>query len=333
MATAPNTPKPNTIEDSDPQIKAFDMWKEECYRNKEHYLNWGTTKLNEALRGTKGGMSVLIGGQPNFGKSQLLTNIISNILINNEDVIVIDYSLDDPRNKRLTQYIASSAKLDMNTVDFINTVTDKAKLDRFDEACSRFKKWLESNKLYIFESSSDESTVNQASIKFIVDKTEEIRKRHPTSKLIVAIDSLNDIEVSIRSDDPYVRSEASAKELNRLIVRTNSVLLASTHIRKNGGRRPTLEDLKGNNFLAYSAKVAIGVHNDIKLNKKKAQVFWIGKRPDGTTVDMPILEAHFLKSKVSDFNGAIVFKQWPAQARLEEPEDQSSYIDMIYGKV
>jgi len=316
------------------QVSIFDNWKEECLKEKEYYLDWGTPMLNTALMGAKGGMSVLISGAPNHGKSIFLTTTIGNLIRNNKDVVIIDFTLDDPCNKRITQYIAANSKLDMNTVDFINTVTDTVKLDRFDMACKIFRSWIENNKLYMYESSSSvDSNVNQASIKFIVQKTEEIRAKHPNSKIVVSIDSLNDIEVGIKNDDPYVKSESVAKELNRLITRTDSLLLASTHLRKSGGRRPTLEDLKGNNYLAYSAKVAIGIYNDIKLNKDKAKVYWLAKKLDGSTVQFPIVEAHFLKSKVSSFNSVISFMQWPAQARLEEPEDQDQYISMIYGAV
>jgi len=264
--------------------------------------------------------------------SQVLTFLSRNILARNRDAIVVDFTMDDPKSKRITQYIAAMAHLDMNTVDFMNNVIDPDKIDRFVKACNEFKSWVDSGRLLMWESGSN-GNGSQSDIKFIISKTEEIRRENPSAKVVVILDSLNDIEAMVKSDDPYVRSESVTKELNRLIVRTDSVLIASTHLRKNGGRRPTLEDLKGNNFLAYSAKVVIGIHNDMKLNKGKAKVFWTGKKPDGEKVDLPIVEAHFLKSKVSDFNSIIVFQQWPSQARLKEAENQETYLDIIYGGV
>jgi replicative DNA helicase len=316
------------------QLQSFNAWKEDCLKPKQYFLDWGTPKINAALRGIKGGMSVLVAGQPNFGKSQLLTTVAVNILNSNqEDVIIIDFTLDDPKSKRITQYIASMAALDMNTIDFANNITDKNKLERFHTACEVFQNWIFQDKLLMYENSLDDFSGAQSKMSFITNTVETLRKNNPNKKIVVMIDSLNDVELNSRTDDPYLKSEQSSKELNRLITQTSSILIASNHLRKNGGKRPTLEDLKGNNFLAYSAKVVIGIHNDVKLNKGNAKVFWVGERPDKSKVNLPIVEAHFLKSKVSDFNGAVIFQQWPSQARLKEVENQERYLDMIYSEV
>jgi replicative DNA helicase len=329
-------PNPELIPNQD--IKAnkedFERWIAECKKDKSFYLDWGSDKLNYALKGIKGGMSLLVGGVANFGKSQMLTFMARNLLNANENILVADFTLDDPKNKRITQYVASMAHLDMNTVDFVNRVYEIEKLKRFEEACREFENWINSGKLFIWESSSGlMNAESRSDIRFIVSKTEKLKRDNPSKKIIILLDSLNDLEATVRSDDPYVRSESLTKELNRLIVRTESILIASTHLRKNGGRRPTLEDLKGNNFLSYSAKVVIGIHNDMKLNKDRAKVFWTGKKPNGQEVNLPIMEAHFLKSKVSDFNSIIAFQQWPSQARLKEADNQDMYLDIIYGEM
>lgn len=307
------------------QVDYFDDWKNSCLKEKNYFLNWGGQQLNEALRGTSEGMSILLGGQSNHGKSILMTNTVLDLLKLNEDLIVIDFTLDDPKKKRITQYIASMSKVDMNKVDFANNMTNETEIFRFNESCSTLREWLAKGKLQLFENSSDDiEMINQASIRFLESKTEEIRKENKKAKIVVAIDSLNDIEV--KGEDALARSEGIAKSINRMITRNGVVLIASTHLRKNGGRRPTLEDVKGNNFLAYSAKVIIGVHNDVKLQKDKAKVFWKQKTIDGSMINMPVIESHFLKSKVSDWNGVLFYRQWPSWGRVEEMDEVSSKV-------
>lgn len=318
------------------QLSDFEAWLDYCTKEKEYYLDWGSPLMNEALRGARGGMSILIGGLPNFGKSIYLTSTTLKILENNDNLVVVDFSLDDPKSKRITQYVASLSRLEMNTVDFANQIEDIVSREKFEVACNMIKNWIKNNNLYIYENSSGTTDiVNQAEIKFISDSITKLRDKHPDKKLVVIIDSLNDIEAAniSRNDDPLVKSEGITKQLNRCIVRNDALLLATTHLRKNGGRRPTLEDLKGNNFLAYSAKAAIGIHNEMKLLDTKAKVYWEYLKKDNITrVRMPVVEAHFIKSKVSAFNGTIFFKQWPARGRVEEgePELQKRLREIIY---
>lgn len=311
----------------------FDNWYTDCIKEKEYFLDWGSPLLNEAFRGAKEGTTILMAGSPNYGKSSLLTSIILNILNNNKDLVVVDFTIDDPINKRLTQYIANLSKLEMNTVDFANNIDNNVKRERFNQSCLKVKGWVNNKELYLYESSTDET--NQSSISFIIKTLEDIRKTNPNKKIVASIDSINDIEPGIRTDDTMLRSESVAKELNRLVNRTDSLLLATTHLRKNGGRRPTLEDLKGNNFLAYSAKCAIGIFNDIKQNKDKAKVHWTARHQDGTQSTMPVIEAHFLKSKISSFNEAIMFKQIPAMAYVQEADEATQKIlqQMMFGAI
>jgi len=127
-----------------------------------------------------------------------------------------------------------------------------------------------------------------------------------------------------------------AQALSQAIKLVGAVGVLATHLRKNENKRATLEDIKGNSHLAYSAKVVIGVFNDAKVKRNKSQVMWDEIRRDGSVVAMPILEAHFLKAKTSDYNGVICFKQWPALGRVIEPDDpaeQKSLQDLVFGGV
>jgi len=56
------------------------------------------------------------------------------------------------------------------------------------------------------------------------------------------------------------------------------------HLRKNDGRRPGLDDLKGNNFLAYDLKVAIGVYNEAKRRCRSGATRTTWTKPAGPSL-------------------------------------------------
>lgn len=321
------------------QYDRFEKWRAECLRDKTYYLNWGGSLFNEALRGANEGDTIFVCGAPNAGKSMVLTSTLINLLKLNDDLVVLDFSVDDSEKKRITQYIANLSNLNMNDVTFANKTLGPNEMALFNTACDTVGEWFKNNRLFVYESVGDgESLTLQASTKFIKTTVEDVRRNNPNKKIVVAIDALNDVELDYGNKKVYTElgeERLLAEEINRIILKNKCLLIATSHLRKNNNRRPTLEDVKGNSFLAYSAKVAIGIFNDMKINKDRCKVSWCEHRKDGITYRMPVIEAHFLKSKVSDFNGVICLKQWPSKGKVEEPDQilQKEYQDMVFGAI
>ena len=69
------------------QIKEFEQWKNYCESEKDFFVDWGSPLMNEALRGARGGMSILVGGMANTGKTSLITSTVLRILEKNDDRI------------------------------------------------------------------------------------------------------------------------------------------------------------------------------------------------------------------------------------------------------
>lgn len=267
--------------------------------------------------------------------SQLMTSMMINLLKNNEDVTILDFTLDDPTNKRITQYVAGLANVEMNLVDYANKIVKPEDTQRFKDGCEMFRHWMSNGSMYLYESSNKDGD-NQAQIGFISKTVQEVRKKIGDRKLVIVIDAINDVDNSkVKIEDNYARSESVSKELNKILIQNDAILFASSHIRKNGGKRPTLEDMKGNSYLAYSAKVVIGIHNDMKLMKDKSKIFWKKKLSTGDIIKMPVLEAHFLKSKVSNFNSSINFLHEPSKGLVREPDQQTALLlkELIYSEM
>lgn len=322
------------IEESvSPQLRDLQEWKDKCLSEKSNFLNWGFPELSSALRGAQGGDSILIASCPNYGKSQLQTCVVINVLRNNDDCIVLDFTMDDSKRKRITQYIANLSGLEMNAVDYANKLESEEERLKFSKAYSLLESMVREGRLNLYESSisdSDGRPIVQNTVDFISRKVHKEREDNPDKKIVICIDSLNDITNGKYSTDDFERSQSVSSELSSLITRTQSILLATSHLRKVSGRRPTMDDVKGNNFLAYSAKAIIGIHNDVKLNDKDARLYWLNEIHGDR---LPIVEARFLKNKVASFNSTIFYRQIPALGRLIEcnKEEIDTYNKAVRG--
>jgi len=79
------------------------------------YVDFGCPILNEATLGLDEGVFI-VAGPPNFGKSAWVLNIYNQVLLNNMNVDVLDFSLDDSFDNRVRNSIARIAQTPINWV-------------------------------------------------------------------------------------------------------------------------------------------------------------------------------------------------------------------------
>ena len=278
---------------------------------------------------------ILIAGNPNVGKSQLLSTLNLQLLAANADVHLIDFTLDDPKRKRLTQYAANLARIEMNRIDFANHLSDPNQLRRYDAALVTLSQWFTAGRLELHAATGRDAngrTVLQSAFAFIRATVEAAARNYPDQKLVVSLDALNNVIVDPNMTDEFVTARLITEKLETLISEFDVLLVATSHLRKNNGRRPELEDLKGNNALSYAAKAPSWDLQRRQAPQRRCQCL-LG-RCQAARVRRPIVEAHFLKSKVSAFNGCIPFMQWPAWGKVEEaaPNLIPTFLAQSYGK-
>ena len=316
------------------QLEDLDSWHADCLKEKQRYLDFGSDGFNKALLGTAPGTSIYIAGAPNMGKSQVQTSLVLKLLENNPDVVICDCTLDDNKNKRLQHYAANLAHLPMNQIAYANKITEEKDLVTFTKAVNTLKNYIKDEKLFVYEASrnlQEGGAIAQDSVRFIKAEMLRLRERFPNKKLVLIIDSLNDVVVSKTETDDFKLSKLIVNALDAVLMESKSILIATTHLRKVNGRRPTTDDLKGNSCLAYEAKVIVGIYNDVSMRSQSADIYWATDSDPNRK--LPVVEACFVKNKVSDFKGIIPCQQWPAQARVcEAPlEIQQTLLARIYG--
>lgn len=317
----------------------FSKWQSYIETPKQAYLIWEGERTNESLKWLVPGSSLVIAGHTNHGKTSLMMSMVAGLLSNNPDLMVIDFTIDDPETKRRSQYAAILANLPINSVlNYKKALHTDKDIQSFATAHKVLESWDKDDRLVIFEAmaKSDDKFIDQNKASFIIKTVQQYRDQYPDRKIVFMIDAINDVEYDLRNVFGELDQEkALCMDLQKLAIGTKSIMMANVHIRKNMLKRPSLEDIKGNSYTAYRATVAIGVFNDAKANGiHKTKVLWSEESNTGHIVSYPVLEVWFLKSKVDDCKFPVIpYQQWPHKGRAKEiANSPDQFVNLIYGE-
>lgn len=279
--------------------------------------------VTEQLEGLDSGL-YLFAGKSNHGKSAIMMNMMFDACSHEPNKLFgLYYSLDDSKKEIIPRFIAmdqripigiaakpqryqniiNNAYANQNSNDDFMDFNIPDEILKYEEQLEKRKAGLDNlrnnvNKLKIEDSNK---------IKNINDMHEHIkmvltylRAIDPEYKLLIAIDSINDLRLTKKPDDNDILGEV-ARQVKHWTVEFDCPIFASTHIRKlNGTRRPTIEDLKDSTVLVYEASVVWIVYNDVSENKQAAKIYQL---QEGGEFKEPILEIDWAKNKKSSFKG------------------------------
>lgn len=329
--------------------RAYSSWKTYIDTPKQAYLVWDGERTNESLRWLVPGTSMVIAGHTNHGKTSLMMSMIAGLLRNNPELMVVDFTIDDPATKRYTQYVSILGNLPINSVlNHKVAINSEKDIQGLALANQMMESWDRDERLVIFEAMTREgdSFVDQNKASFIIKTVEGFRQKYPDRKLIFLIDAINDVEYDLgHTFGELDQEKALCRDLQKLAIGTESIMMANVHIRKNMLKRPTLEDIKGNSYTAYRATVALAAYSDAKAQGlHKSKIVWSDIGANGVETDRPVLEVWFLKSKVDDCKYPVVaYRQWPHKGRAVEivgteesdgrtASRQDAFVNLIYGE-
>lgn len=324
--------------------------------------------ITEKLEGLDSGL-YLFAGKSNHGKSAIMMNLMQDACSNSENKLFgIYYSLDDSKNEIIPRLIAMDQSIPigvaakpqrwrnlideaMKTVEYSETgevinIADDMKehdnnmepnidIEKYEEYLNRREIGLQSLRDSVNHFKIEDST----KIKNADDMYEHIkmvltylRAEDPEYRLLIAIDSINDLRLTYKPNDNDVLA-AVAKTVKEWTVEFDCPIFASTHIRKlNGTRRPTLEDLKDSTVLVYEASVVWIVYNDVSENKQGANIYQIDSNGEG--IKIPVLEIDWAKNKKSSYKGHsfCYFRPEFSKALEADKDTGERFTQLIYSK-
>ena len=322
----------------------LDKFDEKAWKKGDGLIFPNYPVFTEKLEGIDAGL-YLFAGLSNSGKSAIMMNLLNDCCMYKENnVFGLYISLDDSNDEIIARLIAMEEKIPIGIASKPQRYKNKLENAKLNEYYSEEYDLIE-KQLKKREDGLEKLRKNNDKLKVIdtkkVTNIDEIynyikqilvylKAKDPNKKLIIAIDSINDIVYNHRLKEGESVSSEIAKTVKSWTVEFDCPIFASTHMRKiNANRRPVLDDLKDSTVLVYEASVTFIVYNDVSANKNNAKIFQ--QRLDSDEKE-PILEIDWAKNKKSSYKGRTFCYFKPDYSKTLEcnAEDMKRYSALIY---
>lgn len=278
---------------------------------------------------------VVFAGQPNAGKSCLLVNMMLQALRLNDDLVVLDISLDDPPKKRYQQYIAALSGLHYQEITTSSDLTEE-QLSLRNQADVCLTEMLSKSRLIPLDSSEHIKSSDGAGVPIFVRSFQTIfnmmrkaREIYPEKKIAFFIDSWNNLDFTASAgDSDLAKVNTQLGRLKEEATKYGIMLVLSAHVRKTNGKKVVLEDIKGTKDMEYHCVLGAIVRNEWKENALINPLIYTeadsGKR-------FPILTVEIHKTKVSTWEWPLFYALKSGQCQIV-PLDPTEYhaIKSIY---
>lgn len=302
--------------------------------NPSQYLNWGFPLLNKALLGLDKGV-FLIASPANQGKSSTQRSMVQQLVDNNDDVFVIDLTLDDDKEERIRGYVASMAKLPVNWIKYPEAAGMTPALR--DLRSNTYKEWSRATepKLRIIDATDFEETAGNLSV--ICDVVKQYRDAYPDKKLVVALDGFHDVVVDNFRGDELPTQRHLSKTIKQLATNEKAVFVVTSHTPKGSLKRGLDQDaVLGTGRTTFDARVIATIYSDYSVNRHEAQVLHHAVLPhnnSSTPVPQPVIELDVTKNKSSSFKDIIFYRFYAEYGYIEEaePQWQTTWKSTVYG--
>ncbi len=289
-------------------------------------LETGFPRLTECLEGLQPGISIIAGG-PNVGKTAFCTQLAVRIARSNENVYCLYHTIDDSLKEVIPRMTAVLMGIPINAVKFPEKYSRRnpSIIGQRDEGIRRLKAL--SNKIGI----RDETYMGDGSNIENIRKSIEDLIFHlgDEKQIVVFIDNFHDLF----APDVYQRGDENTRynyivgELDKLSTVYNLPIICTAELRKHGNKRPTMQDIRETYKTAYDVKLIIGLYNEMDIKGMKTKLMHRGHEIDQSTGEierLPILEASFIKNKMSSFKGRLYYYFYPKSSGMEEVPPSAS---------
>lgn len=325
-----NVPAKPTLEHEVEMWDIINEFESDAWSTKNMGLKSGFEGIDNALDGGVKPGFIVIAGDSNLGKSALISQLAWNISSLNENVYVMDFSLDDPMPDKLPRIIGAGSKVLLNAVKSPKQYTHMPlMLVRRKEALNTLRSSTGKYRAYDanFTTFVEDIEEEIKRIKILLDSAGQGDK-----KIVVFIDNMHDLNVK---NSPGLQDKAKfdfvAQWCSDTAIKYNLSLIASAELKKlNGTRRPALDDIRETVKIKYEAKAVLLVYNEVHYKGESSDVYFM---KHGNSLKQPVFEVHFAKNKFHSYKGRLFFEFYPEMARMEEADPQSTkhYASVVFG--
>ena len=292
-------------------------------------LKTGNPRLDKYVHIPKGAAFIGLAGYPNHGKSALCRTLAMDVLANNPDVVVLYFTLDDPKSATIPAFIARMMDLEINNVKYPLSVTipeirdstiEKVKVgfDNMRRMAAGDLQWK--NRVYGQLLMKDQSEiVSVVDLKRMVEIVASDRK-NDGKKIVLFVDSLHTfMDVGSYGGDIRATMMDTAQQLKRICTQYEIPIFSVLEMNKSeriGKKKPTLNSISETIRIEYLLDLGVIIWNDLKAKgQKMSKLSW--KHPKTGEI-YPYLDIDIQKNKLGYFEGSIFMKFTPPKNSLVE---------------
>ncbi len=300
-------------------LSDYDRFDDEAWNQGEGYKCPNFPLFDGYMEGLEPGF-FLFGGESNSGKTAVMMNLIKDYCTYADNKLFgIYFSLDDSQRDIIPRFIAMDQEIPISVCSkptrYVNLVNDGA------PDCALYNEWLlkreeglnrlrdMNQQLKIVDGTKIHCAEQMLS--YCVKLKSYLQAIDMDMNLLVGIDSLSDMVFATENFSGSSRD----RQLNDHIARTvkswaveilDCPIFGSLHLRKvDGGRRPTVADVKDSGRYIYEASTLFLVYNDVNKNRESAIIY---NRDDDSLYKKPIIELEWAKNKKSSYKGISYMK-------------------------
>lgn len=307
----------------------LDNFETNAWQAKNVGIKTGFDCVDKAFEGGLFPGFIILAGDSNLGKSAFITQLAWGIVENNQDVYVMDFSLDDAMPDKLARVAACSGKLIINAVKTpLNYMNYPLMLIRRKNAILNLRANVGKYRAY----DSTFSTFIEDIEKEIEEKLVFFDANGINKKIVVCIDNFHDLNIA---SEPRLQDKEKFDKLAQwcsdLAIKHNITIVCSAELKKlNGNRRPILDDIREAVKIKYEAKAVLLVYNEVHYKGDGADIFFMKQN---NPFKQPIFEVHFAKNKFGTYKGRAFFEFYPEMAYMKEcdPVAQKTYSQIVFG--
>lgn len=264
----------------------------------------------------------LVVAPANVGKSAMFISLILNVLDFNEDAMVIAYTNDDSRDIYINRLVASMTKLPIGWIDRPNNFLDDEKKMIRENAFNKVSDYILNERLIIKDIS------HGATVEYYGKLISHYRDKYPDRNIFSTCDNLHRLRTDSGADGDRERVKHISSTIKAYTTKYSCVCMCTVEMTKNNmfERITDCNAIAETASLQYDANLIIFLWNELNSKRELATRYFSYESLDLLsdkeyvikTTYSPIIEAIFLKNKLSEFKGSIDYKFYSNLSTYEE---------------
>lgn len=306
----------------DETIQELDRYRAETLTRTDALLGWDTgwPQLNKALHGLpRDDAFIVVGGSPNVGKSAWVNRLAFNLVKDeaaNANIGVLVLTIDDTRPTFFAKAVASDARCPINNVMRPRSLDGNLALQqRVSQSWDVLRDALEKHRLDV------KDAVHGHTVRFAEEWLAHFKATNPGKQPVLIIDNFHKLGTGNGQQGDHERFTSMSGSLQRIARKgLATVIVTAEVVKKTGGAKPNVGDLKYTGQIEYDADVVLLVQNEMhRLEHVGGNVTRCWQ--DGNDIK-PIVDIEVPKNKRGSFKGTISYYFDPACAWFEEIDQE-----------